>query len=501
MNEKSIYNIINDALTSDGRLPNNFALKINTPAPNELRFAPGAAHNLFGGNGAQANKGAKKMVKLLQRDWKKGSSSDAQLLALLKKYDTLSVADPVLDLIRKDYKNNDLQIIVDYASRLAFETRNEELVKLGIILLGLIDLSTFEEITDKLLTLALYEEFTLFSAVALGNCASGNDTLFALAQKIDGWGKINVVERLAPETEEIRDWLLRKGCENCIMDAYLGLECAVKGDLITALRRNTLDEALFDGISTIIGALLDEGPADGISAYEHAEEALQRYLQFAQTKATTLKHLWQIVNVQMAIENRADIACKELRALCKDITEKPTWQALIFETLENPENEELFFAVNVSNRLHLDITDVMFRAIKQHPIKHAAYLSIVCKNPDYARQLFEIYETTLPLDEMATGMGDHLFAETLRQEHLCLDWLLAELGKYPHSGIKLIQTALKSPVTRERIFACKALKEWVDLLGQPLKTLSPELFTLLSDTVSIEVYPNTKAAMKELLRS
>jgi len=76
------------------------------------------------------------------------------------------------------------------------------------------------------------------------------------------------VERLEPTSDEIREWILRKGCANEIMDAYLGLECGNKGNLIGALRHGSIDDELFEGISVIIDALLDEGPVEGISVYD-----------------------------------------------------------------------------------------------------------------------------------------------------------------------------------------------------------------------------------------
>ena len=177
------------------------------------------------------------------------------------------------------------------------------MVKLGICLFGLLDLSNEEEIMNRLFILALYEEFTLYVLATISNSPKGNDIVFKIAQKVDGWGKIHAVEYLEPATDEIREWILRKGCANAVMDAYLGLECAIKGDLINALKRDSFDEELFEGISVIIDALLDEGPVDGISVYEHTEEALKLYLRIATEHAFTIIHLWRLLNLQAWLEN------------------------------------------------------------------------------------------------------------------------------------------------------------------------------------------------------
>jgi len=79
--------------------------------------------------------------------------------------------------------------LFDYACQFAFQSTDEELVKLGIGLLGLFDLSNDDKIIDKLLVLALYEEFTLYVIVAVLKYPNGNDIVFRIAQKVDGGAK------------------------------------------------------------------------------------------------------------------------------------------------------------------------------------------------------------------------------------------------------------------------------------------------------------------------
>jgi predicted kinase len=502
MNTLSIYEIICESLTPDGMLPQNFSLPGEKTDPNKLRFVPGAKDGIgvFHYGSQHAEKAAKKIVKFLKSDWRKGSTNlQGKIAELLHKHGTLSVVDHVLNSIREDHKGVDFGSMVEYACQLAFQTADEELVKLGIGLLGLIDFSREQKIIDRLIILALYEELTLYVVVAISNCHM-NDILFAIAQKVDGWGKIHTVERLDPASDEIRGWLLRKGCANSVMDAYLGLECAQKGNLVGALRCDSLDDDLFDSISVIINALLDEGPVAGISVYEHAEEALQRYLLFATDHAVTVKHIWYILNVQRWLEHAEITNRDDLRELCENIINRASWRELICEILNNPEDEQFFYASNAASRLNLDVSELIFKAIKQNPIKCSGYISIAYRNPEYAKQLTEIYEEVLPLEDMAAGMGDYLFAANLREEHYCLDFVLSELNKYPKMGEKLVQAALQSPVIRERNGACKVIEDWSKMLNQNLQAISPNLFSILHNIATIEVNSDTKKNMKMLLK-
>ena len=502
MGLESIYDVISRSINSEGKLDLNFMLPFKKPSPTEMRFIPGAKDGigLYHFNLRTPKSAANKIFKLLKSDWKKGDSDSQEKVAeILNRYGSWTVIDYVLHLIRDKQKEIDPKNIFYYACKLAFESTNEELVKLGICLFGLLDLSNEEEIMNRLFILALYEEFTLYVIVAFSNHQNGNDLLFKIAQKVDGWGKIHAVERLEPTSDEIREWILRKGCANAVMNAYLGLECANKGNLIGALHQDTIDNELFEGISVIIDALLDEGPVEGISAYEHAEEALQHYLQIASEHIETITQFWRILNLQSWLISAQIANRDELLKICDDIINREVWRKMVLEILNNPDDKQFFYASHVASRLNMDVSELIFKAIKQNPVEHCVYISIVYKNPEYANELTKIYEEILPLDDMATGMGDFLFAESLAHEHNCLDFVLQELKNYPKMGEKLVQTALKSPVTRERNRACNVMEEWCKILNQNLQTVSPDLFSLLKEIADIEVNPDTKNIMKKLL--
>ena len=502
MSAKSIYNAIYENMDSEGKLSKSFSLAFEEVSPTKLRFMPGAKDGIgiFHFGLKHPKKVAKKIVKLIKSELKKESRcSQIEISELLNKYSALSVADHVLHFLREDKRELDAKLMVEYSCQMAFQNEDEELVKLGIALLGLTDLSNESEIIEKLLVLALYEEFTLYVDVAVSNYQNGNDVLFKIAQKVEGWGKIHTVERLEPNSDEIRDWILRNGCVNSVMNAYLGLECAYKGNLINVLRQDSLDDELFESVSVIIEALMDEGPANGISAYEDAAEALQRYLIFAADHAFLVKHLWNILNIQSWLEG-AEIANRDiLRGMCDKIVMRESWNDSIRNTLNSQDEEQVFYASNAASRLNIDVSDLMLKAIRQDPVKYCGYLSVVYRNPEYARQLTNLYEEVLPLENMATGMGGFLFPENLAEEHNCLRFLLQELNQYPKMGEKLIQTALQSPVVGERFWACKNLQDWSEQLNQNLYTFSPYLHSLLKDTARIEVDSELKKSMKRLL--
>ncbi len=501
MNATSAYAQIKANVGADGKLPYSFSLA-EAHAPNQIDFIPGAMDGIgmFHAGPDDAGEAVNRIVRLLGKYFKTGKERYiADVEAVLNHNRTISVIDPVLQKLH-DEKGIDPNKVANLSLHLVKTSGHIELIKIGIGLLGLLDLGNAPEATEVLTTLALYEDFTLYAVVAASNWPNGNGVIFQIAKCVVGWGKIHAVERLKPETEEIREWILRSGCVNSVMDAYLGLVCATKGDLISALRQETIDPEMFDSIAVIVDALVDEGPVSGISEYEHAQEALMRYLGHTRQHMTGAAQLWRILNLQDWAEE-AEVAYKDaVLAGCHEIINRAEWQETIMATVERHDDAVDFFcACNAAFRLNIDISAELFEIVKAEPLPYCAYMPRLMKNPDMAASLISLCESVLPLDEMAEGMGDYFFADKLHQEYECLDFVLPALAAYPRQGEKLIKTGLNSRVVRCRNMACRALSGWVSALEKPVSEISPALYSELARIYKIEVDAQTKRTMKNLL--
>jgi len=70
---------------------------------------------------------------------------------------------------------------------------------------------------------------------------------------------------------------------------------------------------------------------------------------------------------------------------------------MILKILNSSDDERFFYAYDAAKRLNMDISELIFKAVKRNPVKRCGYLSIVYKNPEYANELTKIYEEILPL--------------------------------------------------------------------------------------------------------
>ncbi|MDE6031779.1 MAG: hypothetical protein K2G32_09180, partial [Oscillospiraceae bacterium] len=154
-----------------------------------------------------------------------------------------------------------------------------EVVKIGFTLLELIDTEAVTEVRELLRIFGLCDEFTLWCCYILRHYKDGNEEIFRLAQKVDGWGKVFAVkEFLESETPEIRRWLLCSGCENDILGSYTAAEVFVKADVAKLLESRLpgdFDEEEVHGLAALAMGLTDEGPMAGASALDVPKKVLE----------------------------------------------------------------------------------------------------------------------------------------------------------------------------------------------------------------------------------
>jgi hypothetical protein len=386
----------------------------------------------------------------------------------LKDHKALEFVDPFIEKLRGAELEADR--VHSLAVWLAMKSADREPVKTGIALLGLVSEPSDEQL---LLTLGQHEEFTLFSAVAIANSAANPErSLWALAKSVNGWGRIQTVERLAKTSDpEIKAWLLRDGFKNSVMYEYLAFTCALAGGLDTELAKPEIDDALFDGAGEILSTLIDGqgGPAEGIDDYAQRVLVVGEYLRHAKGKARKLGHFLAVKSIEGFLSSadgweRSSRAAwtpgvrQRLLAQSTEILSRPEWKALALASLKSKDRSEFWAATRAATSLGIDTWP--------------EYFDRVNAGEDYWYQLFqtrdegrfgralEVATAKIPLEQIATGPARELGMGPSFVHHSRLDFLLQELGRFPQRGWPFIKAGLKSPVIRNRHMAIRALGAW-----------------------------------------
>ena len=390
------------------------------------------------------------------------------LYALLTSHSVMEDVDPLLQRIVDD-GSLDAERLHAVAHWLASSAPDREPVKLAIALLGVVH---GENDRDLLLSLGRHEEFTLYSAVALRNQEpNGERTIFDLARKVDGWGRVHLVERLADtQDDEIRAWMLREGYRNSVLWEYTALVCARTGGLAEALRLPHPDDALLRGAGDLLATLTGSGgPAEGMESYPDGAEATERWLGHLRDHVDLdLQHFLNVHRIRRFLQEEefqgSEVAAdwlerrERLLGHISAIVGRPEWADKARSQLDATDREAFWTAAEAAKVLGIDPWEHYF----QRTERGEDFWWQLMQTDDPARidRVVAFAEARLPLDKIASGPGDALGMGPEFQHHGALDFVLQDLRRFPGKGWALIRAGLRSPVIRNRNMALNALGAW-----------------------------------------
>ncbi|MBI5779734.1 MAG: hypothetical protein HZA49_09820 [Planctomycetes bacterium] len=508
----SIYKFIENHLDKEGAK----LTKIGEKLPDDekfnkgkrLKFIAGCKDNVFWEAPLKTrNKNIKQVFSLVRQIVrKKELSGKISLYNLLIKDELSLFVDQVLELIVKNKTFSD-PYLHDYAVWLAKGSPDRGPVKFGIALLGA---SGGEADVEIIKLLGKHDEFTLYSVVAMINILENPlNELWDLAKCVDGWGKINAVERMPKsDNPEIKDWLLRHGYNNNIMNEYLAYQCATNGDLKTALSQDNLDDELLNSAGDIIKALINGGPTKNIMDYEDGIYVIERYLKLIESKANTIEHFITIAVIRDFLSSYKNKEEKTKKLILEDglrdnllqitqgIINRPKWSEIVKSKFKTDNYAEFFDVNRVAKWLGLDMWDVYWERLNKKPFEDGRWYDIMTAvNSERIKVIVDYALKVLPLDKVATGPADEAGGGEEYKIHRCLDFILQNLGKYPSVGIFLVKAGLRSPVVRNRNLALRVLSEW----GK--KNWDAEVEDILKELLSIEPLEDVKKRIKQVLQN
>ncbi len=236
------------------------------------------------------------------------------------------IGDTVLERLQRS--GADPARMATLARWLAYKAPDIIAVRFAIALLGQYGSAAD---TDLMMTLGRHEEFTLSCALAVCKLLGpepSQTAMWNLARRVQGWGRIHVVGRLATTgCPEVQQWLLREGYKNTVDSECLAHACAGGGRLLAALQGAQVDERLLIGAGDLLQALLHGNFHD----YHDGEAALLAYMQCVHRMRPRQP---QVAAAVMEIAARArtaviwdDARLRQVLALADQILLFDYWQA------------------------------------------------------------------------------------------------------------------------------------------------------------------------------
>jgi hypothetical protein len=373
---------------------------------------------------------------------------------------------------------------------------------MGIALLGICQA---KDLLSEILKLGLHDEFTVYSAVAIMHSAEKpNELLWDLAKKLDGWGKVRIVDKLAELdiSEEIREWLILEGYQNSVMDEYLAFTCAVNGKLNERLLPETISKKLFTSSGGIIDALINGGPAEDIHDYEKPAELIANYLRHAQKMNESLRDYLVVRSIKDYLkdldENKADWS-KEMvdnsLSICKDILSNKKWKKKAEEGLYSDDNYIYWNSKQVAGFLGINTHVAVWDRISNNPTDYSLWFDVANQaNNETIDKIIDFADKNIPHKDMATGPRDSMMIGPEFQKYNALDTVITMLERFPGKGKSFILAGLDSPMTRNRNMCLRVLSSWGNDIW------SKEIKNALISLEKVEPNSDTKLNIQKVLR-
>ncbi len=288
LSDNSIMDVIVNATIpdkdgNDRHLPDGFRLP-ELEDEKLARFADGAIDGIFiyHTEHQTISDEARELLVKAMKAVGKGDREEAKkrFEELGTKARAISAIDDLQQYIIDHKESVSAENVVKFALYTLYNTADRESLKFALSMLELVRLDD-DSLKDILRVVGLSDEFTLFVIFIMQQWENANEEIFRLARRTKGWGRIHAIERLIPDTPEIRDWLLREGIHNTVLPAYSALNCWEGSEAENLLFSGNVSPEDFAAISNLMGALLDEGPCPGLSELEKSDEVVKAYLRRA----------------------------------------------------------------------------------------------------------------------------------------------------------------------------------------------------------------------------
>jgi len=508
--DNSILNFLSSNLDDKGNLTELVNdLPDEKKDDEEVRFAPGLMDAMFGADGSDNSKNKiSKLSKHLKNVATKGDKISEQEFYRISTENEGIIG--IIDGFLRTVVNDALPIqpyLFNYAKDLATKTDKRNAVKFGISILGICQ---NKSVLNAIKILGLHDEFTVYSAIAIANLSDNvENDLWELAQKVDGWGKIQLVNRLArPElSKPIKDWLIFDGYKNSIMYEYLAYTCAINGELHKKLESEQIEYQLFKSASEIIEALIVEhSPSEDITTYSFAAQVIQDFLRHSKKQATDISDFSVLHKIKdFLTELQNDIGKQKKNGWNQDvisnclieivaILNSRDWKIVAYNGLKSNDSGIYWDAKQAAEKLGIDLWETVWAKLEEKPIDSSSWYDVISySKTEHSDIVIDFALKHLPFDELATGVKDsNGFGENYNK-HASLEYATTFLESYPRKGEKIILTALSNPVTRNRNMAIKVLDKW------KRENWSSEIEKRIRDLREIEPNKDTKENIERLL--
>ena len=479
----SIYELIKSSIQSDGSLPENFSLP--QEETDGISWADGAMDGVFLYHTAR-NEDSIEPLKDIIFQISEGKFEEADNNLNNLNFSMVSIKIPLLKWIFQKRENINADNLYKFAISQLTTSKNKECIKFSLSVLSLIGVENEAETLEKIKILALSDEFTLYCLNIIEHLENSNNEIFEIAKKVKGWGRIHSIPYLEVTNNEIKEWILEKGCHNEVVPSYTALTCAKKINLLEILNEENISNKRFNNISYLVAALLDEGAATGISALENKEVLIEKYLEKAKDLSSSEDDYHTVMMIKEYIEDSEDINNDFIKT-CDEIMTSEKTENKIKELMEEGSSYD------IAKYIKIDTDEYALKYLENNLLKNPYIMNYISKKENMEKIVLSL-EKNLPLEKMKGLPTDKI--NFINNKFTALNVVVRTLENFKGTGENLIIFALNSPYVDVRYGAANTLEKW----KEKGYIFPDEIIENIKNLEKIEVNEDLKEKLNKLLK-
>jgi len=396
--------------------------------------------------------------------------------------------------------------INDIIKKMLTDSDSSEEIKLGLILAPICNI---EEIEGILEVFSIHNDFLFYVIKAYEYIGGYNNTIFEMAKKSNGYGKVFCVMNLRPTTYEIRKWMIEKGSDNNVGVPELASYSMLSLELLDYLENNEFDGEQIEVLAKSFSILLSDYGLDDI---KDGNKVCYKLLEIFDKVNGGIYSLYVVISILYSIEAtviddykakripdsfKFNNEYKDIIENCKKICKKNIWHEIIENQVSNLEIESsvlISCCEKTKYKLRKKEFETILKRDYTNPLLYKYAFSI--GNKSIKKCVFSIGLQKLPMNELLSGQDelkiDNLAYEDIAQ--ICF-FIIIKYSQYEEFQDKykdINLQALKAPLIETRIQAATNLHRF----REEFSSLDKEL---INDAISTEIVGNVRRSLNSLL--
>ena len=403
--------------------------------------------------------------------------------------------------------NKDIRLkINDIIKKILTDSDSSEEIKLGLILAPFCNIEKLEDILE---IFSIHNDYLFYVIKAYEYIGGYNNTIFEMAKKSNGYGKVFCVMNLRPTTYEIRKWMIEKGSDNNVGVQELLSYTMLSLELLDYLENTDFNGEEIEVLAKSFSMLLSDYGLDDI---KDGKKIFQKLLEIIDKVNGGIYSLYVVISILYSIEAividdykskrspssfKFNDDYKSIIENCKKICKKDIWHEIITNQISNLEIESSVL-ISCCEKTKYKLNKKEFETILNrdytNPLLYKYAFSI--GNKSIKKCAFNIGLLKLPMNEILSGQGemkiDNLVYDDIAQ--ICF-FIIIKYSQYEdfqdkYKDINL--QALKAPLIETRIQAATDLQRF----REEFNSLDKEF---INDAISTEMVGNIRRSLNSLL--